>query len=161
METTFLPININISGKRILIIGGGRVGLHKAKILSRYTAEATVISPTFVEGFSNIPFRQIQKKYGPDDLEGAFMVYVCTENHELNAQIKSDCEARRILCSVCDNPALCDFTSPAIFRDGDIMVAVSSNAKSVRKSMSIRDIIKEKWEYLTSLLGEPQSIYRS
>jgi len=155
----FLPININIAGKRILIIGGGRVGLHKASILSRFTDEATVISPKFEEGFSNLPFALVEKEYAEGDLDGAFLVYVCTENHDLNAQIKKDCEARRILCSVCDNPPLCDFTSPAIFKDGDIMVAVSSNAKNVRKSMSIRDVIKRFWTELMSRREEAERVY--
>ena len=76
----FLPINMNIEGKRILIIGGGRVGLHKAKILHRFTDEATVISASFLDGFSELPFTQIRKEYEPSDLEGAFLVYVCTES---------------------------------------------------------------------------------
>lgn len=150
---------MNIEGKRILIIGGGRVGLHKAKILHRFTDEATVISASFLDGFSELPFTQIRKEYEPSDLEGAFLVYVCTEKSELNSRIKRDAETRRILCSVCDSPALCDFTSPAIFKDGDIMVAVSSNAKDVHKSMSIRDSIKECWDYLLNRKVTPQSIY--
>jgi siroheme synthase (precorrin-2 oxidase/ferrochelatase) len=133
----FLPININISGKRILIIGGGRVGLHKATILSRFTQEATIISPTFHEGFRQSPFTLVRKKYEPTDLEGAFMVYICTENEELNRRIKQDAELRHVLASVCDNPTLCDFTSPAIFRKGELTVAVASNAKDVRRSMRI------------------------
>ena len=52
----FLPININIEGKRIVIIGGGRVGLHKATILHRFTEDVTVISPHFEDGFGKLPF---------------------------------------------------------------------------------------------------------
>lgn len=156
----FLPININITDKRILIIGGGRVGFHKATILNRFTDEATVISPCFEDGFKDLPFTLVEKEYSEDDLDGAFLVYVCTENHDLNSQIKKQCEERRILCSVCDNPPLCDFTSPAIFKDGDIMVAVSSNATNVRKSMSIRDVIKKNWKWLLERLEEAESVYK-
>ena len=156
---TFLPININISGKRILIIGGGRVALHKATILSRFTNHAFVISPTFKEEFGQLPFSLMEKEYEPTDLNGAFMVYVCTENHDLNARIKYDAEQRHVLCSVCDNPSLCDFTSPAIHCDGDIMVAVSSNAKDVHRSMSIRDTIRANWQYLLDRLQSEKSLY--
>lgn len=139
----FLPININIEGRRILVIGGGRVGLHKATILSRYTDEATVISPEFREGFEALPFTLIQKKYAPSDLDGAYMVYICTEDHELNRLIKQDAEERHVLASVCDAPALCDFTSPAIYSEDGITVAVSSDAKDVKRSIRVRDKIKE------------------
>ena len=101
---TFLPIGLNVTGKRILIIGGGKVGLHKATILHRFVSEAVVISPKFNEGFDELPFARIQKEYEPADLDGAFLVYICTENEALNRQIKHDAEARGILASVCDNP---------------------------------------------------------
>ncbi len=156
----FLPININIEGKRIVIIGGGHVGLHKATILHRFTEDATVISPHFEDGFGKLPFSLVSKEYEPSDLDGAFLVYVCTENTELNQRIKRDAEQRHVLASVCDNPLLCDFTSPAIYREGDLSIAVSSNAKDVRLSMRIRDAIKENIEYIKEKATEYVSIYR-
>lgn len=156
----FLPVNINIAGKRILIIGGGRVGLHKATILSRFTDSATIISSTFREGFNTLPFRLLQKAYEPTDLDGAFLVYICTENEELNRRIKQDAEQRHVLASVCDNPSLCDFTSPAIFRQGDLTVAVSSDAKDVRRSMRIRDVIQDNFSHLESIAQPEKSIYQ-
>ena len=159
----FLPVNINIDGKRILIIGGGRVGLHKATILSRFTDSATIISPTFREGFQSLPFRLLQKAYEPADLDGAFLVYICTENDELNRRIKQDAEQRHVLASVCDNPSLCDFTSPQLtsiypdhVKEGELAAATlktllkksdmrhartfRSNAKSIVERESTRHI---------------------
>lgn len=155
----FLPININIADKKILIIGGGRVGLHKATILARHTDKATVISPEFREGFRSLPFTLIRKRYEASDLDGAFLVYVCTEDAELNRQVKHDAEARHILTSVCDNPALCDFTSPAIFRKDNITVAVASDAKDVRSSMRIRDSIRDNFDLIEARSHEAESLY--
>lgn len=140
-DSTFLPVAIRITGRKIVIVGGGRVGLHKATILSRFTDEATVVSPEFREEFEQLPFRLVRKAYETSDLAGAFLVYICTENEELNRRIKSDAEAVGVLASVCDNPSLCDFISPAIFRNGDISIAVTSNARDVRRSIRIRDRI--------------------
>lgn len=140
----FLPININIEGQRIVIVGGGRVGLHKAQILSRFTSDAKVISPTFREGFHQLPFTMIKKHYERADLHGALLVYACTEIAELNAQIRRDAHAEGALCSVCDNPGHCDFTSPAILQADGMLVAVSSNARDVRRTVALRDAI-ERW----------------
>ena len=142
-ELNFLPISINITNKRILIIGGGKVGYHKATILSRFTDMAIIISPQFHEGFNSLPFQLIKKSYDVEDLKGAFLVYVCTENEELNALIKRDAERFGILTSVCDNPILCDFTSPAIYKDENITVAVASNARNVYQSIDIRNQIQK------------------
>jgi siroheme synthase-like protein len=138
----FLPVSINITDKKILLVGGGKVAFHKAGILSRFTDNAVVISPEFQEGFTGLPFTLIRKRYEPADLTGAFLVYVCTGDPSLNEQIKADCEKQGILASVCDNPALCDFVSPAIYRKGNMTVAVSSNAQNVRQSIDVRNQIQ-------------------
>jgi siroheme synthase-like protein len=138
----FLPISINIKDKLVILIGGGKTAFHKATLLCRFTQKATVISPDFHEGFEQLPFRLVRKNYEISDLEGAFLVYICTEQPELNASVKADCEKRGILANVCDNPALCDFVSPAIYKEGNITVAVSSNAENVRQSIDIRNRIQ-------------------
>ncbi len=139
----FLPIAINIEGKRIVIVGGGRVALHKATLLRRFTGSAVVISPCFREGFADLGFMLVTKRYEPHDIDGAFLVYVCTEDHQLNSRVKADAAQRGILCSVCDSPPLCDFISPAIYQHDGMMVAVTSNARDVRRSIRVRDKIKE------------------
>lgn len=155
----FLPININIEGKRILIIGGGRVGLHKATILARFTDRAIVISPDFKEGFHDLPFSLVRKHFEPSDLDGAFLIYVCTEDAELNRYIKHEAEARGVLASVCDSPSLCDFTSPAIFSKDNLTIAVASDARDVHRSMRIRDAIRDNFDYIEAHSKPPQSIY--
>lgn len=141
-DLNFLPISINITDKKILIIGGGKVGYHKACILNRFTDKATIVSPQFVDGFKDLPFELIQKKYSKEDLEGVFLLYICTENEKFNAEIKSEADDLGILASVCDNPILCDFVSPAIFKSDNVTVAVSSNARDVYQSINIRNQIK-------------------
>lgn len=142
-DLNFLPIAINITDKKILIIGGGKVGYHKATILHRFTDKGVVVSPRFHEGFGLLPFTLVEKEYSEDDLDGTFLVYICTEDKSLNARIKDDAQRRGILASVCDDPMLCDFVSPAIFKQGNVNIAVSSNAQNVYQSIGIRDQIKQ------------------
>lgn len=142
----FLPISINVTNKKILLIGGGKVATHKATILHRFVGDVTVVAPEFTEEIKRLPFQFVEKKYEPSDLEGFFLVYVCTENHELNRQIKSDAEVLGILTSVCDNPLLCDFVSPAIYQTGQITIAVGSNAQNVFQAVDIRNQVKKLFE---------------
>lgn len=140
-DLKFLPVSLNVTGKSILLIGGGKVATHKAGILARFVDEATILAPEFTEEIQQLPFTFVQKAYEPSDLRGFFLVYVCTGDHELNRQIKADAEALGILTSVCDAPLLCDFVSPAIHREGNIAIAVSSNAQNVYHSVDIRNQI--------------------
>ncbi len=141
-DMNFLPISINVTNKKILLIGGGKVATHKASIIARFiTDNVTVISPDFTSEIRQLPFTFIQKNYDKNDLKDFFLVYVCTGDHELNRQIKADAEELGILTSVCDAPLLCDFVSPAIFKQEHLTIAVSSNAQNVYQSIAVRDRI--------------------
>ncbi|MEA4976857.1 MAG: bifunctional precorrin-2 dehydrogenase/sirohydrochlorin ferrochelatase [Paludibacter sp.] len=141
-DMNFLPISINVTNKKILLIGGGKVATHKATIIARFiTDNVTVISPDFTSEIRQLPFTFIQKNYDKNDLKDFFLVYVCTGDHELNRQIKADAEELGILTSVCDAPLLCDFVSPAIFKQEHLTIAVSSNAQNVYQSIAVRDRI--------------------
>ena len=137
----FLPINIRISDAKILIVGGGKVATHKATILNRFTDKATVIAPEVSDGIKALPFHWEERPFVEADLEGVTLLFVCTGDHLLNHQIHQLARQRGILTSVCDSPDECDFTSPAIYRDGDLTISVASDAKDVKRSIAIRDRI--------------------
>lgn len=142
-DLQFLPISINVTNKKILLIGGGKVATHKGSIMARFVNQVTVVAPEFTPEIKQLPFTFIQKEYEKGDLDGFFLVYACTGNHELNAQIKADAEMLGILTSVCDAPMLCDFVSPAIHKEGNITISVGSNGQNVYQSVTIRNQITE------------------
>jgi precorrin-2 dehydrogenase/sirohydrochlorin ferrochelatase len=142
MEITYLPISVNISTAHILIVGGGKVATHKATILNRFTDRATVIAPQISDGIKALPFMRKERMFWPSDLDGVNILFACTGNHQLNSQIKVMAGQRGILTSVCDAPSLCDFVSPAIYRNNNMTIAVGSDARDVKRSIRIRDRIK-------------------
>ncbi len=142
-DLQFLPISINVTDKKILLVGGGKVATHKGSIMARFVRNVTVISPDFTDEILQLPFEFIEKEYEKTDLVGFFLVYVCTGDHDLNARIKQDAEELGILTSVCDAPLLCDFVSPAIHKEGNLTIAVGSNAQNVYKSVDVRNQISE------------------
>ena len=139
----YLPITINIVSANILIVGGGKVATHKAQILARFTDHATVIAPEITEELKALPFHVIEKAFEPSDLNGIQILFVCTGDHELNHEIKRLAAQRHILTSVCDDPAQCDFISPAIHREGNLTIAVGSDSRDVKRSIRVRNRIKE------------------
>ena len=139
----FLPISINVTDKKILIIGGGRIANHKIGFLEQFTKNITVVGKEIIDGLKAKDITWIEKEYESADLKGFFLIYACTNIIELNQQVKNDAEELGILCNVVDNPKLCDFVSPAIYKRGIYTVAVGSNAQNVYKSIEIRNKIKE------------------
>jgi precorrin-2 dehydrogenase/sirohydrochlorin ferrochelatase len=139
----FLPISINITDKKILIIGGGRIASHKIGFLEQFSKNITVIGLEVIDAIKNREITWVEKTYEKSDLNGFFLIYACTNIIELNQQVKADAESLGILCNVVDNPKLCDFVSPAIYKKGIYTVAVGSNAQNVYKAIEIRNKIKE------------------
>lgn len=139
----FIPISINITNRKILIVGGGNVALLKASGLSRFTDNITILSPLVVDQLREYPFSFISKLYDSNDIDGYFMVYACTNKREINDQIKKDCNKTGILVVVCDNPSESDFVMPAICVTDDITIAVGTNGTSPKKGIKIRNQIQE------------------
>ena len=138
----YLPISINITFTKILIVGGGKVACHKAIILHRFTDRVIVIAPEISEDIKQLPFEWKERPFEATDLDGVQLLFVCTGNHKLNREIREMAKSKGILTSVCDNPQLCDFVSPAIYRNENLTIAVGSDAQQVRRSIRIRDRIK-------------------
>ncbi len=139
----FLPITINITNKNILIIGGGRVAYHKVKLILPFTDRISIIAKEVCPEIQalNLPFQV--KEYEPDDLNGFFLVYACTNIKLLNSKVHEDAHKKGILVNVVDNPPMCDFVSPAIYKIDHMTVAVGSNAQDVYHSIRLRDKIKD------------------
>ncbi len=142
----FLPISIRITNKKILIIGGGRIANQKINLLEQFTRNISVVALEVCEELKVKGYSFEEKPYEKSDLEGAFLVYACTNNRTLNQQIKSEAETLGILINVVDDPGLCDFVSPAIYKHGHMTVAVGSNGQEVRRAIAIRNMIREKLE---------------
>ncbi len=152
MTRRFLPISIDISNQKILVIGGGESALKKIRILQRFGARIDVIAEKINDEVKATGVSCTAKSYEKRDLSGYLMLYSCTNNTELDRQIALDGKAAGVLVNIHDNPALCQFVSPAIFQDGNISVAVSSNAENVYESIRIRNLIQN---YLENLKIQP------
>ncbi|MCD8260290.1 MAG: bifunctional precorrin-2 dehydrogenase/sirohydrochlorin ferrochelatase [Bacteroides sp.] len=102
-----------------------------------------MLAPRFAEGFEELPFTFLRKSYEEGDLEGYQLLYICTDDHVLNRRIKEHAGSIGIFASVCDAPALCDFTSPAIFKQDNLTISVATDGKEVKRAIAIRNRIQE------------------
>lgn len=135
----YFPFFIDISGKRCLIAGGGRIALHKIKKLLPFSPEIHVVSPEICGEISDIPGLHIEPRgFLPSDLDGAFFVIAATDRPEINSEISRLCRERNILCNAVDSPAECSFYFPALAQRGDVTVGVSTSGKSPLIAAEIR-----------------------
>lgn len=139
----FLPISIRISDQQILFIGGGKVALHKLKILKQFTNHFKVIAPDILPAIKKLNgVEWHEREYQEGDLKGFRMAYITTNKHELNHTIAQHAKETGCLVNVADKPAYCDFVSPAILVDQKMTIAVGSDSKNVLASIKLRDKVK-------------------
>jgi len=148
MDRKFLPISIDISNSKILIIGGGQSALKKIRILQRSGAHLEVVAENIIDEVYASGVVCYRKSYEKSDLKGYLMLYSCTNDETLDRQIAQDGREAGVLVNIHDNPAICQFVSPAIYQDGNISVAVSSNAENVYEAIRLRNLIQEYLENL-------------
>jgi siroheme synthase-like protein len=144
MEKNFLPISINIADQKILIVGGGQDAFKKLKILQRFDAEVEILALKVCEEIKNSGAKYFERAYDKKYLKNYLMLYSCLNNDELDKQIVKDCNEAGVLVNIHDKPDLCQFVSPAIHKQGNITIAVSSNGENVYESIRIRNLIKDK-----------------
>jgi precorrin-2 dehydrogenase / sirohydrochlorin ferrochelatase len=143
MKKNFLPIAIDISGEKILIVGGDQGAVKKLKILQRFGAEVEVLAKYVCPEIKQSGIVFYEREYHSDCLQNYLMVYSCTNNETLDLKIAEDGRAAGVLINIHDKPSLCRFISPAIYRNGNISVAVSSNGEDVYESIRLRNFIQD------------------
>ena len=125
MEKNFLPISINIADQKILILGGGLDAFNKIQILKRFNAEVEVLARRVCDEIKLSNVKYYEMEYDKKYMKGYLMLYSCLNNKELDEKIVKDAQEAGVLVNIHDNPELCQFVSPAIYKQGNISVAVS------------------------------------
>lgn len=143
LNRTYLPITYDITGKTILILGGDSSAFRKIQILSRYTDRFFVVAQDVCVGIKSALIPYAEKSIEPSDLDGFRILYSCTNDRDLNLQIVQWGHERGMLVNIHDDPELCDFVSPAIYKKKNITVAVSTNGEDSMQAISIRNKLKQ------------------
>lgn len=132
------PVNLNLQGRPVLVVGGGRIAMRKTEQLLLADADVTVLAPIIIDGLRAMPVKVIEREYERGDVAGYRLVITATGVRDVDQQIHDDCEDRNIWVNSADDPDRCTFTLPATFRRGDLMVTSSTGGASPGLSSFIR-----------------------
>lgn len=155
-------VNLNLKGRRAVVVGGGSVALRKVGGLLAAGARVTVVAESPHHEIRLLAaagrLRLEARPYAEGDLEGAFLAVAATDDEEVNARVSAEAGRRGILVNVADRPALCTFTLPAVVRRGDLTLGVATDGRCPALSRALREEIEraygEEYGELTSLLGD-------
>jgi len=160
--SAFYPVFLDLRGRRAVVIGGGAVAEQKVRGLVAAGAHVTVVSPDLLAGLTDLARRgaiEVRRRpYRGGDLAGAWLAIAAIDDRAVNEAVYAEAERLGIPLNAVDDLEHCSFIAPAIHREGDITIAVSTGGKSpalaVRLRQRIARLVGRAEARLCALLGE-------
>ena len=138
----YFPLFLNLEGKKILIIGGGKIAGDKLDHLLDFTTDITIISPLvsiyITKMIKEHSLTYIEREYKAGDIDGFDIVIGATDDKELQEAISRECKSKDILCNIVDRKELCDFIFPSYIKKGDLTIAISTSGASPAVAKHLR-----------------------
>lgn len=143
-----IPIAIEGSRIKALVIGGGIVGTRKAAALAASGAHIRVIAPEMSAELESLAasgdhVTLIREKYDASQLGDEKLVVVATSSTKTNAKAAAEAAARGALVNRADAPDESHFHTMAVHRCGDIVVGVVAGGVPAAAAR-IRDAIAKR-----------------
>lgn len=147
----YFPFMIDVADRICLIAGGGRVAYRKTINMLEFGAKVKIVAPdicTEIDQLTNKAEYEnrislARRRVEEADTEDAFVVIMATDDEELNSHMARVCKDRNILVNVVDVKEDCGFYFPAIIKDRDVVVAVSTGGQSPTLAARIKQDIKK------------------
>jgi uroporphyrin-III C-methyltransferase / precorrin-2 dehydrogenase / sirohydrochlorin ferrochelatase len=139
-------LGLRLAGRRVLVVGGGRVATRRIPALVAAGAAVELVSPlasAALEGLAAAgSIRWHRRGYAPGDCAGAWLVHACTSAPEVNAAVAAEAEERHVWCVRADDGRASAAWTPASGQVGPITVAVHAGGDP-RRAARLRDAVLE------------------
>jgi siroheme synthase-like protein len=164
----YYPMMVDLTGRRCLVVGGGRVAERKVALLLVCGAAVEVVSPVTTLKLTALAsagtIRLAWRAVRPDDLTGAFLIFVATDDPVVNHTVAVQAREAGSLVNVADAPDACTFQVPSAVRRGDLTIAIStgggSPALAKRLRQRIEATIGPEYEAFLAALRELRALAR-
>ncbi|HEX3565244.1 MAG TPA: bifunctional precorrin-2 dehydrogenase/sirohydrochlorin ferrochelatase [Acidimicrobiales bacterium] len=150
-DSPLYPVALVVDGRRCLVVGGGPIATHKAEGLLNGHAQVTVVAPRIsdrlrllAEDPAPAPSTEgrltlEERPYRTGEASGYRLVITATGDPVVDQAVAADSEAAGVWVNSADDVDNCTFMLPAVHRDGDVTVAVSTGGSSPALAGWLRD----------------------
>ena len=141
-ENAYL-VGLRLTGRKVVVVGGGSVAQRRLPLLVANGADVVVIAreaTPAVEAMTGITLQL--REFRPGDLEGAWYSIAATDDPAVNAAVVAEAEERHIFCVRADVAIEGTAVTPASFEYEGLSVGVLAGGEH-RRSAAIRSAIHE------------------
>ena len=143
-----LPILLEGSAVRVLVVGGGTVASRKTAVLVDAGAQVRVLAPRVALAVRALAdagrIELVERRYARGDIADAQLVIAATDDRAVNAAVAADAYAAGRLVNVADRPAEGSFVTMATHRSGSLVIGVSAVVPGA--AAAIRDALAERFD---------------
>ncbi|MFT4287648.1 uroporphyrinogen-III C-methyltransferase [Nocardioides sp.] len=138
------PSGLILTGRRVVVVGGGQVAQRRVPALLAAGADVTVVSPHLTPALEGLlgagEIAWEARGFQESDLDQAWYVVAATRDRAVNEAVSAAAEQRRIFCVRSDDALAATAWTPAVGREAGVTVAVLGN-RDPRRSAAVRDAI--------------------
>ncbi|MGY1820719.1 uroporphyrinogen-III C-methyltransferase [Geodermatophilus sp. SYSU D00079] len=138
------PVGLRLLDRRVVVVGGGQVAHRRVAGLLEARALVTVVSPEVTPALEALvgpgAVTWVRRRYEPGDLEGAWYAVAATDDPAVNAAVAEEAERSRLFCARADDRAASSVWTPAVGRQGDLVVGVHGGGDPQR-AVGVRDAV--------------------
>ncbi|HEY5678010.1 MAG TPA: uroporphyrinogen-III C-methyltransferase, partial [Myxococcales bacterium] len=152
------PAMLGLRDRRVLVVGGGEVALHKVEALIAQGARVTVVAPECCAGLDRLALRgeiDLRRRRYRDgdaggyalvrDANGFGLVFAATDDREVNGRVCAEACAAGIWVNVADDPELCTFHLPARVERGAFQIAIGSGGGAPFVVRRLRQLLERRF----------------
>ncbi len=149
----YYPLFIDLKNKKVLVIGGGRVGSKRALYLLKAGALVTVISKEFDKKLLSIRNKNLKlikkeinnRNINKINFKDYFLIIISTNNKNINEKISNKIKKinkkNNILVCRADKHSAGDVIFPSVSKIKNNIFAFTTLGKSPKLSKKVKDLI--------------------
>ncbi len=137
---TGLPLLLDLTGRRALVVGGGSVATRRVRVLHEAGADVLVVAPEIDADIVALGVPIATRPFAVADLDGAWLAMACTDDPLVNAEVAAAADERRVFCVRADHAAGGSARTSAVARHDGVTVAVNGGDDPTR-AVALRNAI--------------------
>jgi uroporphyrin-III C-methyltransferase/precorrin-2 dehydrogenase/sirohydrochlorin ferrochelatase len=135
------PVFLKLTGRRVLVVGGGRVAAGRLPALLAAGAQVTVVAVLAVPEVERAPVRLVRRRFEPSDLDGAWIA-VAAATPAVNREVAAAAAARRVFVNAVDDPESASIYTGGVLERGGLTIAVSTGGRAPALAGLLREALE-------------------
>lgn len=136
------PVFLKLAGRKVVVVGGGRVAAGKVRSLLEAGARVVVVAPDVTQEMAGCGTIVERRQFEPQDLDGAWYV-VAAATPEVNREVRCAADERRLFVNAVDDPETASAYAGAVLRKNVLTIAISTEGRAPALAGLVREGLEE------------------